>query len=477
MPYPDPQLESLTDLEDEDYEPEIDDEDEEFEVEEQYPTTLQKTTQTTNDAVYAYLHAIGDIPLLTREQEVSLAKRYEAGDKEAKNAIIEANTRLVVSIAKKYADRGLDLLDMIQEGNIGLVRAVEKFDWRRGYKFSTYACVPTSTKILTKRGWMRYDGVEDGDETLGYKDGHLEWTKINGVAKYDDAPLVRFGDDRWWSYCTPQHKWLMKDKTGDVQRRPLTEWSDEFELVLYAPYWQSDTPVMSDEAWDAFRSGGPAKRCIVTPAGSGEVWCPNTGLGSWLALSDEGFIYETSNTWWIRQAVTRAIADQSRVIRIPVHMVEIINKVIKTQRELTQELAQDPTVEEISERIGIDAEKVTYALKVRQETVSLDETFGDEDEMMLGDMITDEDAQTPEEAAIDELIKERVASGIKFLDPRSQKIIRMRFGLEDGIPHTLSQVGYEFGITRERVRQIEFKALKRLKRRKDIKMLKGYIEG
>lgn len=292
---------------------------EEIEELESQPIEVDRLGSFIDDPVYAYLQTIGKVPLLNKAQEVELAKRIELGDTVAKNAMIEANTRLVVNIAKKHMDRGLDLLDMIQEGNIGLVRAVEKFDWRRGYKFSTYA------------------------------------------------------------------------------------------------------------------------------------------------------------TWWIRQAITRAIADQARTIRIPVHMVEIINKVIRAQRELAQELGQEPTLTEVGERLEMTADRVAHILKIKQEVVSLDETYGEDEDTALAEMLTDEEAPTPEELAIQQLIKERITLGIKILDPRSQKIIRMRFGLEDGIPRTLSQVGDEFGITRERVRQIEGKALERLSHRRDMKMLKAYL--
>ena len=456
------------------------DEDTEEEVADQEAKVLEEPA--LDDAVYMYLKSIGRVPLLTREQEISLAQRFEAGDKAAKNLMVEANARLVVSIAKKYTDRGLDLLDMIQEGNIGLVRAVEKFDWRRGFKFSTYACVPTSTKILTRRGWKLYSEIEDGDETLGYKDGYLEWTPISGVVKYDDAPLVRFGNAAWWFYCTPQHKWLMEDESG-VTLRPLTDWpgpNSTIRVVMSAPLRKD---VMANVVGLAGWYTPPLSLWYadqdyrVVPAGSGEVWCPNTGLGSWVAKSEDGFISTTGNTWWIRQAVTRAIADQARTIRIPVHMVEIMNRVIRIQRELTQEIGAEPTMEDVATRMGMEVPKVEYALRMKLEVLSLDDSLGgDEDDLAFSDMIADEQAPTPEEEAIRSVIIERVRVGIKILDPRSQKIIRMRFGLEDGIPKTLSQVGYEFSITRERVRQIEGKALERLSEQVDMQMLKGYLE-
>jgi RNA polymerase primary sigma factor len=272
-----------------------------------------------DDSVRLYLREIGKIPLLTGEQEVMLAKRIEAGDKGAKDAMAEANMRLVVSIAKKYIGRGLDLLDLIQEGNTGLLRAVEKFDYTKGYKFSTYA------------------------------------------------------------------------------------------------------------------------------------------------------------TWWIRQAITRAIADQARTIRIPVHMVETINKLIRTQRRLVQELGREPLPEEIAAEMEMDVEKVNHILKIKQDIVSLEAPVGEEEDSQLGDFIADEDSLTPEEAATHQLLKEHVNQVLALLTPREQKILRMRFGLEDGRSHTLEEVGQEFGVTRERIRQIEAKALAKLRKHRESKKLKDYL--
>jgi len=272
-----------------------------------------------DDSVRLYLREIGKIPLLTSAQEISLAKRIEDGDKAAKDAMAEANMRLVVSIAKKYVGRGLDLLDLIQEGNTGLLRAVEKFDYRKGFKFSTYA------------------------------------------------------------------------------------------------------------------------------------------------------------TWWIRQAITRAIADQARTIRIPVHMVETINKLIRTQRRLVQELGREPLPEEIAAEMEMDVDKVNHIMKIKQETVSLEAPVGEEEDSQLGDFIADDDAKTPLEAATDQLLKEHVNQVLALLTPREQKILRMRFGLEDGRQHTLEEVGQEFGVTRERIRQIEAKALAKLRKHRDSKKLRDYL--
>lgn len=273
-----------------------------------------------DDSVRLYLREIGKIPLITGEEEVGLAKRIEQGDKAAKDALAEANMRLVVSIAKKYIGRGLDLLDLIQEGNTGLLRAVEKFDYTKGFKFSTYA------------------------------------------------------------------------------------------------------------------------------------------------------------TWWIRQAITRAIADQARVIRIPVHMVETINKLIRTQRRLTSELGREPSPEEIGKEMEMDVEKVLHIQKISQDTTSLDATVGEDDDSTLGEFIEDHDTVSPVDAATYELLKEHIDDTLALLTPREQKILRMRFGLEDGRSHTLEEVGQEFGVTRERIRQIEAKALAKLRKHKDSKRLKDYIQ-
>lgn len=274
-----------------------------------------------DDSVRLYLREIGKIPLLTAEEELALAQRVVAGDKRAKDKMAEANMRLVVSIAKRYVGRGLDLLDLIQEGNTGLLRAVEKFDPDKGFKFSTYA------------------------------------------------------------------------------------------------------------------------------------------------------------TWWIRQAITRAIADQARTIRIPVHMVETINKLLRTQRRLTQEMNREPTNEEIAAEMEMDVEKVEHIMKIKQDISSLDASVrDDEEDSVLGDFIEDEDTVTPEESATGQLLKEQVKGLLGSLSEREQKILRLRFGLEDGKNHTLEEVGQEFSVTRERIRQIEAKALAKLKKHKDSKKLMDYLK-
>jgi RNA polymerase primary sigma factor len=284
-------------------------------------TAVYLDDDVADDSVRLYLREIGKIPLLTAEEELALAKRVVAGEKRAKDMMAEANMRLVVSIAKRYVGRGLDLLDLIQEGNTGLLRAVEKFDPDKGFKFSTYA------------------------------------------------------------------------------------------------------------------------------------------------------------TWWIRQAITRAIADQARTIRIPVHMVETINKLLRTQRRLTQELNREPTNDEIAKAMEIDVDKVEHIMKIKQDISSLDASIrDDEEDSVLADFIEDEDTVSPEESATGQLLKEQVKDMLSALTEREQKILKLRFGLEDGKSHTLEEVGQEFSVTRERIRQIEAKALAKLRKHRDAKKLHDYIK-
>lgn len=309
----------ITDIE----EPALDDLIDEEEADEDALNSGQYFDDVSDDSVRLYLREIGKIPLLNAEEELELAQKVVAGDKKAKDKMAEANMRLVVSIAKRYSGRGLDFLDLIQEGNTGLLRAVEKFDPDKGFKFSTYA------------------------------------------------------------------------------------------------------------------------------------------------------------TWWIRQAITRAIADQARTIRIPVHMVETINKLLRTQRRMTQELNREPTIEELAKELEMEPEKVEYVIKIKQDITSLDAGVGrdgdGEDESVLGDFIEDEDSATPEESATSQLLKEQVQSVLSTLSDREQKIIKMRFGLENGKSHTLEEVGQEFAVTRERIRQIEAKALAKLRKHKDAKKLHEYL--
>ncbi|MFO1443433.1 RNA polymerase sigma factor RpoD [Bacillus sp. Bva_UNVM-123] len=273
-----------------------------------------------NDPVRMYLKEIGRVDLLSAEEEIALAERIEDGDEEAKRRLAEANLRLVVSIAKRYVGRGMLFLDLIQEGNMGLIKAVEKFDYRKGFKFSTYA------------------------------------------------------------------------------------------------------------------------------------------------------------TWWIRQAITRAIADQARTIRIPVHMVETINKLIRVQRQLLQDLGREPTPEEIAEDMDLTPEKVREILKIAQEPVSLETPIGEEDDSHLGDFIEDQDATSPSEHAAYELLKEQLEDVLDTLTDREENVLRLRFGLDDGRTRTLEEVGKVFGVTRERIRQIEAKALRKLRHPSRSKRLKDFLE-
>lgn len=302
-------------------EPNVDDLADEEELDEE-TLNNQYLDDVSDDSVRLYLREIGKIPLLNAEEELALAQKVKEGDKRAKDKMAEANMRLVVSIAKRYSGRGLDFLDLIQEGNTGLLRAVEKFDPDKGFKFSTYA------------------------------------------------------------------------------------------------------------------------------------------------------------TWWIRQAITRAIADQARVIRIPVHMVETINKLLRTQRRMTQELNREPTMEELSKELEMEPSKIEYVMKIKQDIHSLDAGVGrdgDEEDSVLGDFIEDEDGATPEESASSQLLKEQVQAVLSTLSERGQKIVRMRFGLDNGKSHTLEEVGQEFAVTRERIRQIEAKALAKLRKHKDAKKLHEYL--
>jgi len=273
-----------------------------------------------DDPVRMYLKEIGKVPLLTPEEEIELALRMEKGDQSAKKRLAEANLRLVVSIAKRYVGRGMLFLDLIQEGNLGLIKAVEKFDYRKGFKFSTYA------------------------------------------------------------------------------------------------------------------------------------------------------------TWWIRQAITRAIADQERTIRIPVHMVETINKLIRVSRQLLQELGREPQAEETAKEMNMSVEKVREIMKIAQEPVSLETPIGEEEDSHLGDFIPDDDAPAPAEAASFTLLKEQLIDVLDTLTPREEKVLRLRFGLDDGRARTLEEVGKEFNVTRERIRQIEAKALRKLRHPSRSKKLKDYLD-
>ena len=294
--------------------------DKDLEIEEDVNVYLK---EIADDSVRLYLREIGNVPLLNAQDEIDLALKIRAGDMDAKAKMAESNMRLVVSIAKRYTGRGLDFLDLIQEGNNGLMRAVEKFDPDKGFKFSTYA------------------------------------------------------------------------------------------------------------------------------------------------------------TWWIRQAITRAIADQSRVIRIPVHMFENINKLMRTQRRMTQELNREPTIDELAKELEMEPEKVEYIFKIKQDVGSLDSTIGsggEDDDNVLADFIEDEDGESPAEAATRAYMRQQIDEVLGELSDREAKILKLRFGLEDGKQHTLEEVGHEFDVTRERIRQIEAKALNKLRRNQNAKKLRSYLE-
>ena len=284
------------------------------------PDQIAQKGVTVDDPVRMYLKEIGKVPLLTADEEIELAKRMEEGDEKAKQRLCEANLRLVVSIAKRYVGRGMLFLDLIQEGNLGLIKAVEKFDYTKGYKFSTYA------------------------------------------------------------------------------------------------------------------------------------------------------------TWWIRQAITRSIADQARTIRIPVHMVETINKLIRVSRQLLQQLGREPSPEEIAEEMGMPVDKVREIQKIAQEPVSLETPIGEEEDSHLGDFIPDEDVPAPADAAAFSMLKEQLVEVLGTLTDREQKVLKLRFGLEDGRARTLEEVGKEFDVTRERIRQIEAKALRKLRHPSRSRKLKDYLE-
>ena len=273
-----------------------------------------------DDPVRMYLKEIGKVPLLSPDEEIELAKKIELGDEEAKKKLAESNLRLVVSIAKRYAGRGMQLLDLIQEGNLGLIKAVEKFDYRKGYKFSTYA------------------------------------------------------------------------------------------------------------------------------------------------------------TWWIRQAITRAIADQARTIRIPVHMVETINRLVRTQRQLVQKLGREATPEELAKELDMPVERVREIMKISQDPVSLETPIGEEEDSHLGDFIQDNNVEVPADAATYTLLHEQLMDVLSTLTEREQKVLRLRFGLDDGRPRTLEEVGRQFNVTRERIRQIEAKALRKLRHPSKSKILKDYLD-
>lgn len=576
---------------------------------------------------------------------VNLIDRRWEEYEDAKRRLSQGNLRLVVSIAKKYRNRGLTFLDLIQEGNTGLMKAVEKYEHQRGFKFSTYACVPLDTQILTRRGWLTYDQVQEGDETIGYDEGVLKWTPIHGVINYDDAPLVRFGDSLWHTFCTPNHKWVVNYE-GSPQLLPCQEWPDsqkyesayrhlrsdgsitskrldDCKLVTSAPYVGGSSQITPDEAallgW-VFADGSITKckygyacviqhpnkfadevrellkrldaycsdinhseciafhvkanvwrkiyqkaavqelgllefvaslrpeslqawfdavykaegtlgrrlitqnngemceaialaayllgkhdvaispknekcslitwherqrtprRCTVKEAGTAPVWCPNTELGTWTARDANGRVFVTGNTWWIRQAITRAIADQSRVIRIPVHMIECMSKIRNAAKKVMQETGHEPTPEDLAkqmEKMGtpMTPEECSRIQKISKQPVSLDRPIDDDSESYFGDLVPDEGAEDPVRQATRQMLKEKLKGTLETLTYREREIIKYRYGIDNnGQQYTLEDVGKIFQVTRERVRQIEAKAINKLRHPIRSKALEGFME-
>lgn len=582
----------------------------------------------TCDAVKDYLQRISKIPLLDVDEELELARNYIKATTKTKklfykNKMVQHNLRLVVSIAKKYLHRGLPFLDLIQEGNLGLIRGVEKFDPSKGYKFSTYACVPLDTQIFTQRGWKYYNEIEESDKTLGYDNGVTRWTKINGVTSYKDADMVVFGDGRWETYCTPNHKWLMQEK-DEINLKPLYDWPESSEnknhrndaqLILSAPLENSEstlTPdeaailawVLSDgylevkdgkykraiiqqtykkfadeikellirnnayvstrekspdgkkycaiytvqakvmrsiltkvdyfnktpveimlsfnqearEAWfdawykaegtlgknnitqkgfdnsnmlalTALLCGKPgvklkykdkekdhyliswhnenrrSRRTKVTPTQKEDVWCPSTELGTWLAKDRNGNIFLTGNTWWIRQGVMRAIADKSRVIRIPVHMGEKIQKLRKCAALFHQQKGEQPTLEQLAEILDYPLEKV-------EELQKLISFYDCENSIYSLDYEITQDAKRKEylyaavgledeqmEHIENKLTLKQLFDGANLTE-RERDIL-----IENLLEQTsLQNLGNKHGITRERARQIRLVAEEKMRK-------------
>jgi RNA polymerase sigma factor (sigma-70 family) len=564
--------------------------------------------------------------LLTNEQWAAAAgitpkelDRTLKRGKWAKDKFIKHNLRLVVSIAKKYTDRGLSLTDLVQEGSIGLNRAAEKFKAAKGFKFSTYACVPLTTQILTQDGWKYFNEVKEGDKTLGYNNGISEWTQIKGTKTYENAPLMKFGDSKWNVLCTPQHKWLMSEN-GTVSLRPLHEWPEaktfetpstrtDFKLITSAPFPGGDSELNEQEAavlawilsdgtlyggrenpkgaaiiqsrgkfaneiiglvkhvgaftsvvskdnncisinisapvfrniWKkaglnqrtisdlvldlkpnvrkvwfntwyraegtlgrraiiqndgeklealalcAFLEGHPEvsinwktddckivnwheqcrtpRRATVEEAEAGPVWCPSTELGTWTARTEDGRIFLTGNTWWIRQGITRAVAMQSRSIRLPVHIFERLNKIKKVTRDISQEKKRAASISEIAEAIGEKESRVLQLIQYSKTTKSLDNLISDlNNNSCIGDFMMDTNYISPEDYVVRELNQKYVGVLLeKSLNEQERHIIEHRYGIKLQQPMALKDIGVQLGITTERVRQIERRALAKLK--------------
>jgi RNA polymerase sigma factor (sigma-70 family) len=549
-----------------------------------------------------------------------------------RNKLIEANIRLVISIAKKYTNVSnnrfvnIQLTDLVQEGVFGLVRAAEKFEPTKGFKFSTYSCVPTSTQILTKRGWLNWDEIQQDDFTIGYnlETKQTEWTKVEKVTDYPDAPLLSIGDKRWSTLCTANHKWLMEDSEG-VRLSPIEEWptekdvskdNRELKLVLSAPFVGGNSPLTEDEAsllawlssdgyiqWDkndknkllgglifqnenkfaediralltrlnAFTSELPhnsnpncrkfwvkrtilhdlwekanlynrslldlvfdltpsarkafnnawykadgtqgrsnisdgnglkldaleislflegknclsrdeketysriswrdklltGRRCIVTNTQeSGHVWCPSTELGTWTARDENGNIFLTGNTWWVKQAISKYISENNKPIRIPIHISDLINKIKYTTKELEIELGRPPSEKEIASKLGITIKRIRKAIEVSKPVISLDFTYLDQQDSTISSSLV-ERIKSPDMGPESSLEKEDLLKVIDILLEEIEEVDRdiliSRFGLK-GTKSTIADLATKHSISKEIVRKKEQGAIKYLKTR------------
>ncbi len=444
-----------------------------------------------DDPVKVYLKEIGRVPLLTPEEEIDLAIRIADNDEAAKKKLAEANLRLVVSIAKRYVGRGMQFLDLIQEGNLGLIKAADKFDYTKGFKFSTYAT-----------WWIRQAitrAIADQARTIRIPVHMVE--TINKVKKANSQLLHENGRDPTAEEISESVD-LSLPKNAEAEAAvpsandsanmddPVKVYLKEIGRVpLLTPEEEIDLAIrIADNDEAAKKKLAEANlRLVVSIAkryvGRGMQFLDliqegNLGLIKAADKFDytKGFKFSTYATWWIRQAITRAIADQARTIRIPVHMVETINKVKKANSQLLHENGRDPTAEEISERLNMPAEKVREILRVAQEPVSLETPIGEEEDSHLGDFIPDDEALSPADAASMYFLKQQLHEVLETLTEREARVISMRFGLDDGHPRTLEEVGKEFNVTRERIRQIEAKALRKLRHPSRSKKLKDYMD-
>ena len=454
---------------------------------------MSKNIET--DAVQVYLKNIGKAKLLSKNEEYDLAELVATGDAKAKDKMIRHNLRLVVSVARKYLNKGLHLLDLIQEGNIGLMKAVDKFDHTRGYRFSTYACVPTSTQILTQRGWLYYKQLKDGDITIGLNEyGYLTHSYIEGYNIYYDAPLRKLtyninSNKQWTTYCTADHKWVAS--FGNLTQQN-TDYKKNFQLLslnsimttvvyydccvhtgsMYPSNIEFNEKYFDNEEFlilSSFLKGEKTltikqKNLLVKTTPNASVWCPMTTLGTWVARDDrdKDNIFLTGNSWWIRQSITRAITDQSRVIRVPSHMNEIVQKFTRSTYELIRKLGREPKLEDIANYMGVPLDKVVNIMRITNEPISIEINVGDEKEGILGEVIKDHDTQGPFDTLSQKPIQQNTEKLIKCLTKKEQEIIYKRFGLKKYKKQTLEQIGKECGVTRERIRQIEVRALRKL---------------